>query len=91
MHPTGRKVTDKRIAKNIVTDAVRRQLRAIGVNTQGYSAISMRKGGVSAAVCAGIPHDLRCMQTGHRSNAWEHYFDLADKGELYRFFGVFGL
>jgi hypothetical protein len=91
MHPTGRKVSEKRIAKNIVTDAVRRQLRAIGINTQGYSAISMRKGGVSAAVCAGIPHDLRCMQTGHRSSAWEHYFDLADRSELYRFFGVFDL
>jgi hypothetical protein len=31
------------------------------------------------------------MQTGHKSSAWEHYFDLADHGELYRFFDVFGL
>jgi integrase len=91
MHPSGRKVSAQRIAKNIVTDAVRRQLSAIGINTAGYSAISMRKGGVSAAVCAGIPHDLRRMQTGHKSSAWEHYFDLADHGELYRFFDVFGL
>ncbi len=46
---------------------------------------------VSAAVCAGIPHDLCCMQTGHKSSAWQQYFDLADRGELYCFFGIFGL
>ncbi len=91
MHPSGRKVSAQRIAKNIVTDSVHRQLSAIGINMAGYSAISMRKGRVSAAVCAGILHYLRRMQTGHKSSAWEHYFNLADHGELYCFFDIFRL
>ena len=89
-HPDGKKVQSNCITKTHVTSAVRNILSLIGVDATGYSGISMRKGGVSAAVIGGIPHDLRVMQTGHRSNAWEHYFDLANRTELYRFFSVFG-
>lgn len=88
-HPSGNAVQDKGITKTHVASAVRNVLQRIGVDASGYSGISMRKGGVSAAVVGGIPHDLRVMQTGHRSSAWEHYFDLADKAELYRFWSVF--
>lgn len=90
-HPSNQGVQQKGITRTHVTSAVRNVLQRIGVNATGYSGISMRKGGVSAAVVGGIPHDLRVMQTGHRSNAWEHYFDLADKAELYRFFQVFDM
>ena len=89
MHPSGGSVQEKGVTKTHLTSAVHNVLQAIGVDSAGYSCISMREGGVSAAVIGCIPHDLRVMQTGHRSNAWEHYFDLADKTELYRFFNCF--
>ena len=90
-HPSGKGVQRAGISKTHVTSAVKNVLRLIGIDAAGYSGISMRKGGVSAAVIGGIPHDLRVMQTGHRSTAWEHYFDLENQEELYRFFSVFGL
>ena len=90
-HPDGKQVQARGVTKTHVTSAVQNVLSLIGVDATGYSGISMRKGGVSAAVIGGIPHDLRTMQTGHKSSAWEHYFDLAEKKELYKFFSVFGL
>ena len=89
--PNGKGVQVKGITKTHVTSAVRNVLGLIGVDASGYSGISMRKGAVSAAVIGGIPHDLRVMQTGHRSSAWEHYFDMENQAELYKFFQVFGL
>ena len=78
MHPDGKRVQSQGVTKTHVTSAVQKTLALIGVDATGYSGISMRKGGVSAAAIGGIPHDLRVTQTGHRSNAWEHYFDLAE-------------
>lgn len=74
-----------------VASAVRSVLLRIGVVPEGYGGPSMRKGGVSAAVCAGVPADLRLLQTGHRSNAWTHYGQLTLRTELYRCSDAFGL
>mmetsp|Transcript_73006 Transcript_73006/g.152441 ORF Transcript_73006/g.152441 Transcript_73006/m.152441 type:complete len:96 (-) Transcript_73006:573-860(-) len=79
------------ITKDNVRTAVKRALARIGVSPEGFSGISMRQGGISAAVLDGIPADLRMMQTGHRSNAWLHYGVLSGREELYRFHGCFGL
>lgn len=79
------------ITRSHVTSAVRNCLLRIGVTLQGYSPISMRLGGLSAAVCAGVPADLRMLQTGHTSDAWSHYAVLSERAELYRCWEAFGL
>eukprot|EP00286_Rhodomonas_abbreviata_P018423 CAMPEP_0181293778 /NCGR_PEP_ID=MMETSP1101-20121128/3243_1 /TAXON_ID=46948 /ORGANISM="Rhodomonas abbreviata, Strain Caron Lab Isolate" /LENGTH=95 /DNA_ID=CAMNT_0023398381 /DNA_START=89 /DNA_END=376 /DNA_ORIENTATION=+ len=79
------------ISKDNVRSAVRHSLARIGVSPVGFSGISMRQGGVSAAVLDGIPADLRMLQTGHSSSAWLHYGVLSERDELYSFHGSFQL
>jgi integrase len=78
-------------AKDVVTAAVRESLRRIGVEPTGFSPVSLRKGGVSAAVAAGVNETLWRLQSGHRSMSWQNYADVFRKEQLYEFSNAFGL
>ncbi len=75
---------------SMVAYAVRSTLDRAGVDTTGYSGISMRAGGLTTAVAADIPKDLFTLQSGHASDVWQHYVRGHD-AMLLRFYEAFGL
>ncbi len=77
--------------KGVIAAAVKKSLLRIGVAPAGFSPVSMRKGGVSAAVAAGVNETLWRLQSGHRSVAWQNYADVFRKEQLYEFSNAFGL
>jgi hypothetical protein len=77
--------------KSGVAAAVKDCLLRVGVSPAGFSPISMRKGGVSAAIAAGVNETLWRLQSGHRSTAWQNYADVFRKEQLYEFSNAFGL
>ncbi len=77
--------------KSVIGDAVKDSLKRIGVTPDNFSPVSMRKGGVSAAVAAGVNETLWRLQSGHRSTAWQNYADVFKKEQLYEFSNAFGL
>jgi hypothetical protein len=77
--------------KNVIGDAVKDNLARIGVDPGSYTAVSMRRGGVSAAVAGGVNETLWKLQSGHRGVSWQNYADIVKKDQLYLFFKAFGL
>ncbi len=77
--------------KSGIAAAVKDCLLRVGVSPAGFAPISMRKGGVSAAVAAGVNETLWRLQSGHRSTAWQNYADVFRKEQLYEFSNAFGL
>jgi hypothetical protein len=61
------------ISKDVVRSAVKESLGRIGVAPENYSPISMRRGGVSAAVAGGVNETLWKLQSGHRGVSWQNY------------------
>ncbi len=82
---------DQTVSRAIITTAVKECLGRIGVAPDNFSAVSMRRGGVSAAVAAGVNETLWKLQSGHRSIAWQHYADVVKRDQLYEFSKAFGL
>ena len=74
-----------RVTRSYVATALRETLRRIGVEPDNFSPISMRKGGISAAVCANIHPDLYTLQTGHTSLSRRDYVELGPSDNLYQF------
>ena len=67
-------------------------LRMIGVDTQHYSGISMRRGGLSAGLAARVPEPILSLQNGHGSNcASRNYMVPRDPHVLYETYLAFGL
>ena len=66
-------VNGNKMSKRMIGEAISTLLQRIGVSIAGFSSKSMRKGGLSAAKRAGIPADLRCAQSGHKSKAHTVY------------------
>lgn len=79
------------MSKNVIGDAVKESLSRIGVDPGNYTAVSMRRGGVSAAVAGGVNETLWKLQSGHRGVSWQNYADIVKKDQLYLFFDAFGL
>jgi hypothetical protein len=82
---------DQTVNRSIIAAAVKDNLLRIGVAPDNFSAVSMRRGGVSAAVAAGVNETLWKLQSGHRSIAWQHYADVVRREQLYEFCNAFGL
>ncbi len=78
------------VTHNTVTDAIRSCLSRANIDTEGYSGISMRAGGLTTALAADIPKDLFTLQSGHTSDAWKHYVR-GHNPMLLRFYEAFGL
>jgi hypothetical protein len=73
-----------------VADALRSSLTRANIDTEGYSGISMRAGGLTTALAADIPKDLFTLQSGHTSDAWKHYVR-GHNPMLLRFYEAFEL
>jgi hypothetical protein len=80
------------VSRQQVTDAVLNSLSMIGVDTQHYSGISMRRGGISAGLAARVPEPILFLQSGHGSNcAARNYMVPRDPHVLYETYLAFGL
>jgi hypothetical protein len=76
----------------MVTNAVKKSLELIGVDSRLYSGISMRRGGISAALTAKVPAPVLYLQSGHGSkNAAQSYMVPRDPGVWYENFAALHL
>lgn len=67
-----------------ISDAVGRALGLIGVDAERFSGISMRRGGITAAVQARVPESILYLQSGHgTARAGRRYVDPVDPRVLY--------
>ena len=79
------------VTRDIVCKAVRKTLSLIGIEPGKASGISMRRGGISTALAAGVDKDIRKLQSGHRSDSGHaSYADILDIDQLYLFSRSFG-
>jgi hypothetical protein len=79
------------LSKDVVRRAVKESLGRIGVAPDNYSPVSMRRGGVSAALAGGVNETLWKLQSGHRGVSWQNYADVVSRPQLYHFYESFGL
>jgi len=70
-----------KMSKDAVGDALAFLLTTINVPVAGFSSKSMRRGGLSQAKRAGIPAEVRRLQSGHKSNANKVYESDEDTDE----------
>ena len=63
------------LTERAVTVAVEQLLTAVGQDATTFSGKCLRRGGLSTAKMAGIPEDLRRLQSGHKSKANRIYED----------------
>ena len=67
-------------------------LKDVGFNTEGFSGISARRGGLSTAIEAGVPEAILWMQSGHSQDlAARRYVALNSPALLYRTYESFDL
>jgi len=84
--------TSAPVSRQQVTNAVLNALRMIGVDTKHYSGLSMRRGGISAALAARVPEPILFLQSGHGSNcAARNYMVPKNPNVLYETYLAFGL
>ena len=84
--------TGQPMSRQQVTTAVINSLCLIGVDPTHYSGISMRRGGISAALAARVPEPILFLQSGHGSNcAARNYMVPRDPHVLYETYQAFGL
>jgi len=75
-----------------ISAMVVRAVGLVGVNTQFFSGICARKGGLSTAIEFGVPEEIVWMQSGHaNSPAARRYVDLGSPALLYRTWEAFQL
>lgn len=91
-HITAGARTAKPVSRQQVTRAVINSLKLIGVDPTHYSGLSMRRGGISAALVARVPEPILFLQSGHGSNcAARNYMVPRDPHILYETYLAFGL
>ena len=75
-----------------MTNGVINSLRLIGVDTAHYSGLSMRRGGISAALVASVPEPILFLQSGHGSHCEaRNYMVPQDPHILFETYLAFGL
>ena len=80
------------VTRQMVTTAVKSSLSLIGVDTTHFSCLSMRRGGISAALTAKVQAPVLYLQSGHGSeNAAFNYVVPVDPSVWYESFAAFGL
>ena len=84
--------TSKPMSRQQVTTAVTNSLRLIGVDPAHFSGLSMRRGGISAALVARVPEPILFLQSGHGSNcAARNYMVPRDPHVFHETYLAFGL
>lgn len=91
----GKRVRDTKdvshpVDRSVISAAIRRLLGRVGVEASVFTPVSMRRGGISAAMAANVPLDVRNLQSGHHSDAWKDYADISQRKLLYAFSRAFG-
>ena len=82
----------KQLSRQQVTNSVKPSLQLIGVDTTHFSGLSMRRGGISAALTAKVQAPVLYLQSGHGSkNAAFNYAVPKDPSVWYENFAAFGL
>ena len=67
-----------------VSEAVSKALGCLGVDAKNFSGISMRRGGITAAVQARVSEPILFLQSGHgTAKAGRRYVDPVDPRVLY--------
>ena len=91
-HTTAGAPASKPVSRQQVTRAVTNSLAMLGVDTTHYSGLSMRRGGISAALVARVPEPILFLQSGHGSNnSARNYMVPRDPHILYETYLAFGL
>jgi integrase len=91
-HATAGARAAKPVSRQQVTKAVTNSLAMLGVDTTHYSGLSMRRGGISAALVARVPEPILFLQSGHGSdNSARNYMVPRDPHILYETYLAFGL
>ena len=80
-----------KLNRAVIDAAVKRSLGRIGVKPEAYTPVSMRRGGVSAAIAGNVNEVLWKLQSGHRSISWQNYADIVKTSQRYEFFKAFKL
>ena len=74
----------KPMSRQQVSSAVKVAMALLGVDTRLYSGVSMRRGGITAAVQANVPESILFLQSGHgTAMAGRRYVDPVDPRVLY--------
>ena len=74
----------KPMSRQQVSGAVKTAIALLGVDARHYSGISMRRGGITAAVQAGVSEPILYLQSGHgTATAGRRYVDPIDPRILY--------
>ena len=72
------------MSRQQISGAVKVALESIGVDARHYSCISMRRGGITAAVQAKVSEPILYLQSGHgTAMAGRRYVDPVDPRILY--------
>ena len=82
----------RRPSSNYISAMVVRAVGLVGINTQFFSGICARKGGLSTAIENGVPEEIVWMQSGHaNSPAARRYVELGSPALLYKTWEAFKL
>ena len=80
------------MSRQQVTNAVINSLKMLEVDTKHFSGLSMRRGGISAGLVAGVPEPILFLQSGHGSNcAARNYMVPRNPHILFETYNAFGL
>ena len=75
-----------------ISAMIMRAVALVGIDTQFFSGICARKGGLSTAIENGVPEEIVWMQSGHaNSPAARRYVELGSPALLYRTWEAFKL
>jgi hypothetical protein len=82
----------KPVSRQQVTNAVIESLKMLDVDTSHFSGLSMRRGGISAALVARVPEPILFLQSGHGSNcAARNYMVPRNPHILFETYNAFGI
>lgn len=86
------RVSNEDTTRQQISDAVKRALGYIGVDSRLFSGVSMRKGGLSTAIAGGVSEPVLWLQSGHgQLRAARTYVHLADTAHLFSTWAAFDL
>ena len=89
---TGKGEQREMLSRQQVTRGVIKSLELIDVDTQHFSGLSMRRGGISAGLSARVQEPVMFLQSGHgKGTAARNYMVPTDPRVRYEYFAAFDL
>ena len=76
----------------MIGESIQNSIASVGFDSDSFSAVSARKGGISTAIEAGVPEEILYLQSGHgHARAARTYMHLQNPTRLYDTFRAFNL